>query len=191
MIVEFPKEDMDAHLVEPHYKMVMEMHMHYEKMHTKQQLIYIKYVGFFILSCLGFIIMQEKGFIDDYLIAIVFTGSGVLFASVMTMLFTSGNIDWKRALYEEEGKKLEEKYQPMINSNYFQAIDNLKISRYRVTLFSRLVPFAFVGVSTVWSAVMLSIKTSSNFAAFVGILSLVILVSSMGFLARNMKKCQN
>ena len=94
MKVEFPKEEIPSHLVEPHYKMVMDMHMHYEKMHTKQEFSYIKYAGFFLLAFLGFMLMEGKGPIGDYLIAVVWTGLGVLFAFVMAMLFISSDINW-------------------------------------------------------------------------------------------------
>jgi len=89
MKLEFPREEIPPHLVEPHYKMVMDMHMHYDKMHTRQEFTYIKYAGFFILAFLGFMLMEGKGLIGDYLIAVVCTGFGVLFASVMATLFIS------------------------------------------------------------------------------------------------------
>jgi hypothetical protein len=191
MKVEFPKEEIPTHLVEPHYKMVMDMHMHYEKMHTKQEFSYLKYAGFFLLAFLGFMLMEEKGLIGDYLIAVVWTGFGVLFASVMAMLFISSDIDWKRSLYEKEGKDLEDRYPSVINFKYFQTVSKLSTSRYIAVLLARLVPFAFVGILTIWSAVALSMRTSSNLAITVGVGASVILVAAMVFLGRNMKKGQN
>lgn len=152
MKLEFPREEIPPHLVEPHYKMVMDMHMHYDKMHTRQEFTYIKYAGFFILAFLGFMLMEGKGLIGDYLIAVVCTGFGVLFASVMATLFISSEIDWKRSIYEKEGKALEDRYPSIINFSYFQMISKLNTNRYRATLFSRLIPFAFVGILTIWSA---------------------------------------
>jgi hypothetical protein len=54
MTLEFPREEIPPHLIEPHYKMVIDMHMHYDKMHARQEFTYIKYAGFFILAFLGF-----------------------------------------------------------------------------------------------------------------------------------------
>ncbi|PCI94126.1 hypothetical protein COB11_04315 [Candidatus Aerophobetes bacterium] len=190
MKLEFPREDIPDHLVEPHYKMVMDMHMHYDKMHSRQEFTYIKYAGFFILAFLGFMLMEGKGLIGDYLIAVVCTGFGVLFASVMTTLFISSEIDWKRSIYEKEGKVLEERYPSIINFNYFKMISKLNPSRYRATLFLRLTPSIFVGILTIWSAVMLSMKTSLNLAITIGVASSFVLFATMGFLARKIKKCQ-
>lgn len=188
MKVEFPKEEIPSHLVEPHYKMVMDMHMNYEKMHTKQEFSYIKYAGFFLLAFLGFMLMEGKGLIGDYLIAVVWTGFGVLFASVMAMLFISSDIDWKRSLYEKEGKDLEDRYPSVINFKYFQTVSKLSRNRYRATLLARLAPFAFVGILTIWSAVTLSMRTRSNLAITVGIGASAILVATTVLLVRNMKR---
>lgn len=190
MKLEFPREEIPPHLVEPHYKMVMDMHMHYDKMHTRQEFTYIKYAGFFILAFLGFMLMEGKGLIGDYLIAVVCTGFGVLFASVMATLFISSEIDWKRSTYEKEGKALEEKHPSIIKFNYFKMISKLNKNRYRAILLSRLAPFTFVGVLTVWSAVMLALKTSSNFAITIGVGSSIALVAIMIFITRNMRACQ-
>ncbi len=190
MKLEFPREEIPPHLVEPHYKMVMDMHMHYEKMHTRQEFTYIKYAGFFILAFLGFMPMEGKGLIGDYLIAVVFTGFGVLFASVMAMLFISSEIDWKRSLYEKEGKALEDKYHSIVNFKYFQSISTLKTNRYKAMLFARLIPFSFVGALTIWSAITLSMKTSSSLAIPIGVASSIVLIATMGFLARNIKAGQ-
>lgn len=72
MKLEFPREDAPAYLVELRYKLVMDML--YEKMHMQQEFAYTKYAGFFILAFLGFMCMEEKGFIGDYLIAVALTG---------------------------------------------------------------------------------------------------------------------
>lgn len=190
MKLEFPREEIPPHLIEPHYKMVMDMHMHYDKMHARQEFTYIKYAGFFILAFFGFMMMEGKGLIGNYLIAVTCTGFGVLFASVMANLFISSEIDWKRSIYEQEGKALEERYPSIINFSYFKMISKLSTTRYRATLLARLTPFTFVGGMTIWSAVMLALKTSSNLAIIVGVGSSIVLVATMIFLARNIKACQ-
>lgn len=190
MKVAFPREEIPPHLVESRYKMAMDMHMHYDKMHTQQELAYIKYAGFFILAFLGFMLVEGKGLISDYLIAVVCTGFGVLFTSVMNALFISSEIEQNRAIYEEEGKSLEEKYPSIINFHYFRMMSNLNASRYRAALFSRLLPFVFVGSLTIWSAVTLSLKTSSTLAIVVGVASSVALAITVSFVARNIKKHQ-
>jgi len=187
MKLEFPREEIPPHLIEPHYKMVMDMHMHYDKMHARQEFTYIKYAGFFILAFFGFMMMEGKGLIGNYLIAVTCTGFGVLFASVMATLFISSEIDWKRSIYEQEGRALEERYPSIINFNYFKMIRKLNTARYRATLLARLTPFTFVGGMTIWSAVMLALKTSSNLAIIVGVGSSIVLVATMIFLARKIK----
>ena len=70
MKLEFPREEIPPQLIEPHYKMVMDMHMHYDKMHARQEFTCIKYAGFFILAFFGFMMLEGKGLISNYLIAV-------------------------------------------------------------------------------------------------------------------------
>ena len=165
--------------------MVMDMHMHYDKTHARQELTYIKYVGFFILAFYGFMMMEEESLIGNYLIAVNCTGFWFLFASVMATLFISSEIDWKRSIYEQEEKALEERYPSIINFSYFKMISKLNTARYRATLLARLTSFTSLGGMIIWSAVMLALKTSSNLAITVGVGSSIVLVATMIFLARN------
>lgn len=190
MRLDFPREDIPTHLVEPHYKFLMDAHMHYDKMRTEREFSYIKYAGFFALASLAFMMMQDKGLVSDYLIGVIFTGFGVLLASAMGMIFISAGIDWKLARCANEGSELEEKYQSIVNFSYFQAVNSVRVSRYRAALFFRLFPFVFVGIFTVLAGVGLSMRISTNLATFVGIASSTALIVATFFLARTTKRRQ-
>ena len=190
MKLKLPKEDIPAHLVRPHYSMVMKMHRHYNKMHTQQELAYVKYVAFFVIAFIGFMAMEGKGLIGNYLIAVACTGSGVLSAFVMSSRFISSEIDENRLNCEKIGKELEEKYSSIIGSSYLKMIHKLTAKQYRITIFSRITLFAFVGISTIYSAVILSMRKNPNFAISFGIISSIALIAAMIFLARNIRACQ-
>lgn len=190
MKLKFPEEDLPAHLVRPHYSMVMKMHRHYNKLNTRQELAYVKYVAFFVIAFIGFAVMEGKGLIGNYLIAVACTGFGVLFAFVMSSQFISSEIDENRLNWEKIGKELEEKYSSIIGSSYFKMIHKLTAKQYLITIFSRITLFAFVGISTIYSAVMLSMRKNPNFATSVGAISSIALIAAMIFLARNIRACQ-
>jgi len=188
--LKFPEDDLPAHLVRPHYSMVMKMHRHYNKMNTRQELAYIKYVAFFVIAFIGFAVMEGKGLVGNYLIAVACTGFGVIFAFVMSSRFISSEIDENRLNWEKIGKELEEKYSSIIGSSYFKMIHKLTAKQYLITIFSRITLFAFVGISTIYSAVMLSMRKNPNFAISVGVISSIALIAAMIFLARNIRACQ-
>ena len=189
MKIDLPKEEIPAEAIAPHYKLLIDMHMHYEKMQLKTDFSYTKYAGFFILAFIAFIVMQGRGIASNYLINVIFTGFGVLFASAMSMIFVSSEIDRKRANIEQEGKWMEEKY-PSVRFSYFKAPTFVKAPRYKAGVFSRLFPFVFVGLCTIATGIAFSAKISSNIATLVGALSTALLIAATFFLARIMKKWQ-
>lgn len=121
----------------------------YDKMHAQQELTYIKYACFFICTFVGFMLIEEKGLVGDYIIALVCTGFGALCASFLVILFTSSEINWKHSVYDKEGETLEEKHQLVINFNYFKVIGKLNTNRYRARLLARLTLFTLIGGLTI------------------------------------------
>ena len=190
MKLKIPEESIPPHLVRPHYSMVMKKHRHYNKMHTRQELSYTMYVVLFFTAFIGFIIMEGKGFINNYFVAVSFTGFGILFAFVLSSRFISSEIDKNRLICEQLGKKLEEGYPSLISSSYFKMIDKLTAKEYRITIFSRITLFALVGISMAHSAVILSISKSPYLAVLVGVIVSIALIKAMLFLARNIKTYQ-
>jgi len=164
--------------------------MQYEKMQAQLEFSYLKYGGFFIIASLAFMIMQKKEIISDYCIGVTFTGLGVLFAMAISMLFFSFDLDLKLAKYVATGKAMEEKYQAMLKIRYFDAFDATKVTRFRVTAASRLLPFVLVGLFTALSGAALVLKVSTGLALAVGISSLVILTIGIVFLVKTMKQSQ-
>lgn len=189
MKIDLPREEIPVEAIAPHYKLLIDTQMHYEKLQMKTDFSYIKYAGFFILVFIAFIVMQGRGIASNYLIGVIFTGFGVLFASAMSMIFISSEIDRKRANLEQEGKWMEEQY-PSVRFNYFKAATFVKTSRYKAAVFTRLFPFVFVGLCTIAAGIAFSAKVSSNIAILVGVLSVVGLITATLFIARNMKKWQ-
>ena len=187
MKVEFPREEVPEAFIMPHYKTLMDVHMHYSKMQTKQDFTYIKYGGIFFLSLAGFMVMEGKGLISNYLIAVLFSGIGILLASLISILFISPEIDFNCAVNEEEGKRLEERYPSIVNFTYFKTISKTKNHRQYGMLINRLAPFLFVGGFTIWSGVMLALKTSFLLALIVGLSFSVALMASIFFLGRRIK----
>lgn len=190
MKLKFPEDDIPAHLVRPHYSMVMKMHRYYNELNTRQELAYIKYAAFFVVAVFWFAVMEGKGLIGNCLVAVSCTGFGVLFTFVMSSRFISSGIDENRLNWEKIGKELEEKYSSIIGSSYFKTIHKLSAKQYLITIFSRMTLFAFVGISTIYSGVLFSMRKNPNFAISVGAISSIALVATMIFLARNMRGCQ-
>jgi hypothetical protein len=164
--------------------------MHYEKMQTSQEFSYLKYAGLFVLASFIFMIMQSKGIVSDYLVGVIFTGFGVLFVLALNMIFISSDLDWKLAHYAGEGQEVEEKYQSMLNSHYFQAFNSIKNKRFRVAAVFRLLPFTFVGLFTALAGVALAMKVSTDLALIAGVSSVTLLTTVIFFLARTIKKSQ-
>jgi len=150
----------------------------------------MKYVGFFVIASIIFFIMQSKGILFDSLIGILFTGFGILLAYVGDLIFISCDNDLKLAHYIKNGKEIEEKYQSMINSSYFRVVESYRILNNKLTIFSRLWPFCFVGFFTGFVGVTLSMQYSNKLVIFVGVITSVLLVSSVIFLSRITKKNQ-
>lgn len=188
MKVDPPMENIPPELVRPHYKFLKKMHMSYEKMQLQQGFSYLKYAGFFVAASFVLMVTANRGIFPNYLVGITFIGFGVLAVSVLRMLSTA-NVDFELTCYTGEGKKVEEKYELLIKSHYFQAVDFMKISRYRLVAALRLIPFVFVGISTTCAGIALAIKTSTNMAMLVGFISTAILGVSIVFLLRLTKKC--
>ncbi|HVW99954.1 MAG TPA: hypothetical protein VHA52_05925 [Candidatus Babeliaceae bacterium] len=157
-------------LTESHYKFVMNMHMKYEKTH------------------LGLVLMDSKGPAYNHLFGIVDAGVGKSQALAMNMIFTSLNIDLKHVCYGEERMVMEEKYRAINNFHYSRAVMAAQTSRYKAGPFSRLSPFVFVGVFTVWVEVAFSMIISIHFSVLVGFFSAAMLLISTFFLARTIKK---
>jgi membrane protein implicated in regulation of membrane protease activity len=83
---------------------------------------------------------------------------------------------------------MEESHPTLIQSHYFQAIDSLKISRYRLAAALSLVPFVFIGISTIAAGIALAMRTSTNMATVIGSISTAVLSIVVFFLARATKK---
>lgn len=175
-------------LVKLKYKILKETFMDYEKLQLQQWFSSLKYAGFFVVASLTWITLTAKGIFSEYLTGIVCTGFGVLLVSALHMVFTASNIGYQLAKQSHEGKEMEEEHPTMIQSHYFQTIDSLKVSRYRLAAALCLVPFVFVGISTISAGVALAMRTSTNMAAVIGSISAAVLSIVVFFLARATKK---
>lgn len=188
MQVDSPIQDIPLEFVRPHYRFLKKMYMSYEKIQFQQGFSYLKYAGFFVAASFVLMIIANKGIFPNYLVGITFIGFSVLVVSAMRMLSTA-NVDIELACYAGEGKKVEEKYASLLESHYFQTVDLMKIFRYRLVAALRLVPFIFVGISTICTGIALAMKTSMDMAMLVGFIAVAVLCVSLGFLLRLMKKC--
>lgn len=93
MRIEFPREELLPCFVEPFYRVVMDMHTHYENLHKKQEYSYIKYAGFFLVTYLGFMLMEGKGIIMRTGVNLsIVVGIGASAALVVTIALLGRNM---------------------------------------------------------------------------------------------------
>jgi hypothetical protein len=187
MTIKFPKEEegfspQDAHIA---YKHLVDYHLHFLKLQSKCEFFYWKLMGVFFLSIMGSFILRDKGIIADPLIAITFVGFGCL------LVFTQNvRMDLEYAVSAascvEKGLLIESKYN--YPARLFRIFEDNKNLTYRGHLLSRVVPFSFIGLSTIIASSVLAEKIGMWLAVTVAIAFMVGLVSFAKFYVKASKR---
>ena len=171
------------------YKLLMDKNMHCIKMQAKHKILYIKWLGIFILASLIFYLMQSKSSIVffNYLIGIVFVGIASLIVCLAN-IFRDFEYD-RQIIYQiKEGKKLERENTTIFSSEYFHSFD--KAYRPCLMLIPCIFPLGLIAIITASAGFLLSIKINVNLAIGVGICSLSLIIAGLFFLIKFAKSQQ-
>jgi len=144
MQIQFPQEQIPSDEIEPYYKHIMKMHMHFEKIALNQNLSYMKYATFFVIAYILFTVLGNKGILSNSSYAILFTGIGVLISMIFSLLFISKDTDYKLAQYSSIGRYLESQHPQIINMQYFTRINSHTQKHKMALILLRFFPLAVV-----------------------------------------------
>lgn len=133
----------------------------------------IKYLAIFIAAVVVFYLMQSKltEFSYNYLVGIVFSGVGALVA-MLPRMYEDSKYDRIILLCIKEGKRLEEIYPEIVQSEYFHVFDHTY--SYNMKLFVRYLPIGLIALVTFIAGIFLTIPTNIWWAIGVSIFSVLI-----------------
>lgn len=132
---------------------------HYQgltRMQSRCETRYWLYLGAFLLACLGFIILCDRGVVDSSLIGIVFAGLGAMSACLLNAVM---DFQYRREAADciKQGRVIEADIEYEIG--YFGIFESNSQIMYWCGLVNRLLPIGVIGVSTLIAGALLVLKT--------------------------------
>lgn len=185
-IINFPKpkdeqRNIPPEIVSQEYFFQMDMFKHHQKHQIDQNYSYVKLLGFFLLVSTIYFLLEDRGFLFDYLIGVVTTGVGTLLVMLLKTLILDPQVDCEIVRCIKIGKFLEEGYPNIVSSKLFHRFDQLQSNTHRRAMISRFGSFAIVLILTALSGVFLSLRVSLWLSISIGAFSVILLTASALF----------